>query len=126
MSVAQANNAPSSKPVISGHPAALDAAESVAANMAVRLIEVEQKALEKFTYRLVALLSNDREWSALIPSITIDVYGGEITISSTSRRVEELEYGTPSTPMNSKLRPFLKEITNELKREFDQVLEIKL
>lgn len=126
MSVAQANNAPSSNPVLSGQPAALDAAEAVATSMAVRLIEAEQKALEKFTDRLVVLLSADREWSALIPSITIDIEGGEINIISSSSRVEELEYGTPSTPMNSKLRPFLKEITNELKREFDQVLEIKL
>lgn len=122
MSVVQPNNTPSSKPVISGIPALIFLAERAAITTPQQLIEIEKRAAEKFAYKLTALLSKNEQWAGLSSLIDITVSGGQISINTNSQRVAELEYGTPDTPMQPMLRTFLKEITEELKDDFDQLL----
>ena len=126
MSVVQPKNAPSSKPVISGIPALIFLAERAATTTPQQLIEIEKRAAKRFSSKLTALLSKNEQWAELSSLIAITVSGGQISINTNSQRVAELEYGTPDTPMQPMLRPFLKEITEELKDEFDQLLGIRI
>ena len=60
------------------------------------------------------LLSSDQDWAKLVKYATVAMDGSSLNVKVDHPTAMILEYGTPSQPMNSKIRPFTIEASKQV------------
>lgn len=122
MSVFQPIPASSSKPVISGEPTWVHLAEDMATRVP-RLIEnVAKTEASRLQDELRMKLLRDSEWRPYAENVYVEYDNGELSVYTDSQGATDLEYGTSEIPMNSKLRPFIREAIDTLAEKVDKEL----
>jgi len=124
MSVLQSTRASSSKPAVSGVPAWISFAENMQGSIINIINSTAKSAALKAQEELRQDLRSDSSWAPYVHSVFVEYNEGSVVVYSDSQEVNNLEYGTPEIPMNSKLRPFVRTASDMIADAVTEALRV--
>lgn len=127
MSVLQLHESSSSsavrKPLAEGMPSWVSYADFLIDTFFETLVKNIDEYVQVLNEELYTELNADPEWSPFSKDVHITFEKGELIANITSEDAVNLEYGSPSVSVNSKVRPFIVNAIERLKEHVTEELK---